>query len=350
MPACEVARLSGGNCPPQGWYEPGLCDAGFYCPLGGKEKIPCMYIFVLSALEDLQITVHKWPHTSRTFRFLIPAKCRTFKYPHCVLLITAYSGQPGYYCPHGSIQQTKCSLGSWCPAQSVRDTNFLPLVMLLLLDILLITAAVIAKMRGRYQKNNQGPKAMREKMPWAKPAPRFVSRGQAYRQLDNEQYPGFIDNDFQTEPNIRMLNRRPTGFVELGLQEAEFVNELHNTDAEKKTDLHLFVQSLSKCLGATKFGLSFEFQDLGFKPPKSTKPILSDVSGTINAGSLWGVMGASGAGKCKLANSLLLLAELTIIATFVNVLMGKTAHTGGVTKVNGVAGKISKYGNSLVPA
>ena len=41
-------------------------------------------------------------------------------------------------------------------------------------------------------------------------------------------------------------------------------------------------------------------------------------------------------------------AQLTIIATFVNVLMGKTAHTGGVTKVNGVAGKISKYGDSLV--
>jgi hypothetical protein len=37
-----------------------------------------------------------------------------------------------------------------------------------------------------------------------------------------------------------------------------------------------------------------------------------------------------------------------IIATFVNVLMGKTAHTGGVTKVNGVAGKISKYGPSSI--
>jgi hypothetical protein len=42
------------------------------------------------------------------------------------------------------------------------------------------------------------------------------------------------------------------------------------------------------------------------------------------------------------------LAPLTFIATFVNVLMGKTAHTGGVTKVNGVAGKISKYEGFLV--
>jgi hypothetical protein len=62
MPACEVARLSGGNCPPQGWYEPVLCDAGFYCPLGGKEKIPCMYFFDLSTLKVLQNAGHKWPY------------------------------------------------------------------------------------------------------------------------------------------------------------------------------------------------------------------------------------------------------------------------------------------------
>ena len=29
-------------------------------------------------------------------------------------------------------------------------------------------------------------------------------------------------------------------------------------------------------------------------------------------------------------------------ATFVNVLMGKQAHTGGITKVNGAPGRISK--------
>jgi len=137
-------------------------------------------------------------------------------------------------------------------------------------------------------------------MPWAVPVTRKYVRGPGYRQLDEEQYPGFTDNDVPMESNIRALNRRPTGFQELGATEAEFIEDIRNTDAEEKTDLHLFVQSLSKCLGATKFGLSFEFQDLGFKPPKSTKPILADVSGTINAGSLWGVMGASGAGKCKM--------------------------------------------------
>ncbi|KAH8798827.1 ABC transporter-like protein [Hyaloscypha sp. PMI_1271] len=276
LPPCEVARLSGGNCPPQGWYEPVLCDAGYYCPLGGKEKIEC---------------------------------------------------PPGYFCIHGSTRPTKCGIGSWCPAKAVRDTNFLPVAFLLLLDILLVAGTIWHKMRSRYNKKGQQGNKTGGKMLRTIPATRKYVREPGYRQLDDEQYAGFTDNDFPMEPTITAFNRRPTGFERLGALEAEFIEDLRNGDAETKTDLHLFVQSLSKCLGATKFGLSFEFQDLGFKPPKSTKPILSDVSGAINAGSLWGVMGASGAGK----------------STFVNVLMGKTAHTGGVTRVNGVAGKISKY-------
>lgn len=103
--------------------------------------------------------------------------------------------------------------------------------------------------------------------------------------------------------------------------------QYHDPAPAESTDLHLFVQSLNKCFGTNNFGLSFEFENLKFQPPKATKPILDDVSGMINAGSLWGVMGASGAGK----------------STFVNVLMGKTDHTGGVTKVNGVPGNIKKY-------
>lgn len=219
------------------------------------------------------------------------------------MLIQACLGPPGYFCTHGSTEATKCSPGSWCPAKAVRDTNFLPLAFLLLLDILLVAATLYLKARNSRQRaSKQSKGGKRETKVWAQPAGRFL-RGPGYRQLDDEQYPGFTDNDLPMEPSIRQLGRRPTGFEELGALEVEFIEELHNSDAETKTDLHLFVQSLSKCLGATKFGLSFEFQDLGFKPPKSTKPILAEVSGTIHAGSLWGVMGASGAGKCKIKYS-----------------------------------------------
>jgi hypothetical protein len=60
-PLCGGARLSGGNCPPQGWYEPTLCDAGFYCPLGGKEKIPCMYFPELVLSLELMVRLNLPP-------------------------------------------------------------------------------------------------------------------------------------------------------------------------------------------------------------------------------------------------------------------------------------------------
>ena len=103
-------------------------------------------------------------------------------------------------------------------------------------------------------------------------------------------------------------------------------DEEFERDKKPSSDLQLFIRSMSRCIGDTNFGLSFEFENLEFHPNKASKPVLSEVTGKINRGSLSGVMGASGAGK----------------STFVNVLMGKQHHTGGVTKVNGVAGNISK--------
>jgi len=127
-------------------------------------------------------------------------------------------------------------------------------------------------------------------------------RSSEYQQLnDDSEYHGIEEGDVTMESRITTFG--PSGFEQLGEMGPEFSVREHIRHAEtmptETTDLHRFVQSLSKCLGATKFGLSFEFEDLQFKPPKASKPILSQVSGKINAGSLWGVMGASGAGKCK---------------------------------------------------
>lgn len=57
-------------------------------------------------------------------------------------------------------------------------------------------------------------------------------------------------------------------------------------------------------------------------------------------GVLWGLLVQA---NVNFESSCLLVAKLIVAATFVNVLMGKTANTGGVTKVNGIVGEISKY-------
>ena len=98
-------------------------------------------------------------------------------------------------------------------------------------------------------------------------------------------------------------------------------------DEKTDPDIEQFVQSLSRSTVASSFGLSFGFENLVFQPKRSKKPILSGVSGEIKSGTLVGVMGASGAGK----------------STFINVLMGSQAHTGGITTINGSPGMIAKY-------
>jgi ABC-type multidrug transport system fused ATPase/permease subunit len=179
----------------------------------------------------------------------------------------------------------------------MRDMTFLPLWILIIVDCLLITATIIDKIQVKYKGRALAQRSRANYKTYRKGR----IRNRDYQGLGDEYSMAEDGSNSDMESRIgNFLPRRATGFEELGAMEADFVYNNHSKAVESvSTDLQQFVQSLSKCLGATKFGLSFEFQDLGFKPPKSSKPILSQVSGLINAGSLWGVMGASGAGKCR---------------------------------------------------
>ena len=194
----------------------------------------------------------------------------------------------------------KCGPSSNCKEGSIRNMFFLPLGILIIVDALLVSAVFVAKIQDR--RRSKHPKVSKSKgMPF---------RGVSFRNKKKYQELHDDSSYLSMESGIPMENtmdfrsdfrRRPTGFEQLGLQGAEFAlqDELHDNNGASSTDLQQFVQSLSKILGASKFGLSFEFQKLHFQPKKSPKPILSEVTGLIDAGSLWGVMGASGAGKCE---------------------------------------------------
>jgi len=84
---------------------------------------------------------------------------------------------------------------------------------------------------------------------------------------------------------------------------------------------------MKRAINHDELGLSFQYSNLSFHPKSSAKPVLQNVTGSIQAGSLVAVMGGSGAGK----------------STFVNVLMGKTVNTGGTVSINNVPGKIKRY-------
>ena len=197
--------------------------------------------------------------------------------------------------------------------------SFLPLGLLVLVDILILAFVVSNKVRHR---------ANRTKISKGQPRSRksFIKRTATTLGAEQQvgQYEELGDDEFALTPRIMRVDTGFGGEVPLGFDP----DEDHSEELKKpSSDLELFIRSMSRCIGATNFGLSFEFEDLAFHPQKAAKPILSEVTGKIDRGTLSGVMGASGAGK----------------STFVNVLMGKQNHTGGTTKINGVAGNISKY-------
>ncbi|KAL8697189.1 MAG: hypothetical protein Q9201_007259 [Fulgogasparrea decipioides] len=169
----------------------------------------------------------------------------------------------------------------------------------------------------RYLKNRQKKSTKVSRSSRLNKSSSFFDKSQGPRK-----YRALRDDHVVLEPRITHVQRSDSAFG----GNLTPIDSQHDDDA-LVSDLDLFIQSMSKCIGTEKFGLSFEFTDLEFQPKKAAKPILSEVTGKIDRGSLWGVMGASGAGK----------------STFVNVLMGKTAHTSGTTKINGVPGDIKKY-------
>ena len=99
-----------------------------------------------------------------------------------------------------------------------------------------------------------------------------------------------------------------------------------DVEFQKNPDFQRFIRSVSRSVTTQSIGLSFDFENLAYET-RSGKKILQEVTGTMARGSMWGVMGGSGAGK----------------STFLNVLMGKASHTGGAVKINGWSKDMNKY-------
>ena len=208
----------------------------------------------------------------------------------------------GHFCFKGAYEPTKCSIGASCPAGSSYDMSFLPLAFLLFFDVVLITWTLGAKIRGYFKRKSRPPvKNSKSLLRRAVTLVDMEQRGQGYESLDGD--------DFGVSPRIVNVQRSDTGF---GGPAPYAFDEDNHFESKPSSDLQLFIRSMSRCIGATNFGLSFDFSDLAFLPKKATKPILSEVTGQINRGTLSGVMGASGAGKSKILKSQNCPIKLTV--------------------------------------
>lgn len=152
------------------------------------------------------------------------------------------------------------------------------------------------------------------------------ARSSGYSPLDDE-----TGHDQEMLPmNPGNMRRADTwGFhavLDMGFDRQTRVEQME-TAKGMTPELQVFVESMRKATDAAHFGLSFTYSSLSYQPKKSPRMILQNVTGSIERGSVTAVMGGSGAGK----------------STFVNVLMGKTSHTGGSVAINGIPGKLKRY-------
>lgn len=252
-----------------GPFEPVICQGGFYCPTG-NEKIQC------------------------------PA---------------------GHYCQPGTAQPTQCSVGSTCPAGSISQRLWIPVAVLIALDVCLVLGIMLVWLRGRSKKSTAGSHvsvASDTATTAHGLCRRVTNKITGYKHVLPDESDS---SDVESPPLPR---RSESGFeAALSLDLGQRIPDV----GELNPELTAFVQSMQKATDAARLGLSFQYADLSFQPKGMPRPILHNVTGSIDRGSLTAVMGGSGAGK----------------STFVNVLMGKITNTSGIIMVNDAPNKIKRY-------
>lgn len=253
-----------------GPFEPVICQEGYYCPpeFSGRKTVPC------------------------------PA---------------------GTYCQPGAPTPTPCVVGSYCPEKSTHQVFLIPLVLLLAVDVILTVVLIWYAINKKFRNTREAHGLAKSKGFGAISASMI-----GYKELPDD-----ADHELLTM-DATYMPRRADAWA--GFQAAldipiPVTSDMEEYDQGLTPELRAFVDSMRKATDASQFGLSFTYDNLSFQPKGAAKPILQNVTGSIERGSLTAVMGGSGAGK----------------STFVNVLMGKTANTGGSVTVNNIPGKIKRY-------
>lgn len=96
--------------------------------------------------------------------------------------------------------------------------------------------------------------------------------------------------------NLKMISEKSRSDTEEVYEsQMSFVDDEYKNS---KDNLSLFVASIQKFVGMNDVGISIGFKDISFTLGNG-KTIVAPQTGHIEKGSVWAVMGASGAGKSE---------------------------------------------------
>lgn len=176
-----------------------------------------------------------------------------------------------HFCPMGSYEPIQCSYGAICPSGSQREINTMGLATMIAIDFLLLIFISGPTLWNSYRFRRR--KARTTHLAGEEPSCRGSSE---------------LAQEAPEVADIPLCDVSIGGRIDTTYQDEEVI----------AVEFRLFIESLARCVGTRELGLSFAFEDLGLKLANGKKEILAGVTGFIKSGSMWGVMGASGAGKC----------------------------------------------------
>lgn len=178
------------------------------------------------------------------------------------------------------------------------NQGVIPVVILVVMDILLIVLVFLNYLRNQHKLSRMShhqSQQFKARLPRPRGIPfgDFKERNAGYKSLKD-------DSEMITmEPTVYPQLRHVPMSFQAALNSESISNNVSDMKDPTTMELRAFVESLSKCIQNSNFGLSFGFSNLCCQPKGSARPILSGITGDIASGTLVGVMGGSGAGKCK---------------------------------------------------
>ncbi|POS87517.1 hypothetical protein EPUL_001409 [Erysiphe pulchra] len=264
----------------------GFCNPGFFCPNNNKENPPTFcpptpncYEHRLQSIENicLEPQGRYEPIICAPGYYCSPGGKSITQCP------------AGHFCPLGSFEPIRCGRTSICPKGAKKELVMDGLIVSLTIDIIILILL-------------------------SKPL-----------QIWLQKFWSYIREVIRSSMmNLNMISEKSSSDVEEVCEsQKSFVDDDYKSN---KDDLLLFVDSIKKFMGMNEVGISIGFKDISYTL-KDGKTIVAPQTGHIEKGSVWAVMGASGAGK----------------TSFFNLIMGKVSHTGGELFVNRVSCNISKY-------
>ena len=203
--------------------------------------------------------------------------------------------------------------GARCPAESMREHELVPTYLVVAIDICLLLAILIGYLIKKHRTRRRNQAAIRRQDDGVTDDVVFGTSPSASARRSHQLA--------RTMPN-RRTNVRADNYDGCA-DDDSFTSE---QAFASNTAMQRLIFSIRKAVTTSTVGLSFGFRDLS-RTVGCDKTILEGVTGTIDRGTLFGVMGGSGAGK----------------STFMNVLMGKLRATAGSIEVNGREDKLSRY-------